>query len=115
MSSSEPTSFIALTDNKKTVKDKINKYAFSGGQDTLEEHKKKGGNPDIDVSFQYLRMLLEEDDNKLQKIHDDYKSGKLTTGELKKYTIEKLNAFLKKHQLARGKAKKKIQEFINKK
>ena len=46
----------------KTVKRKINKYAFSGGQVTLEEHRKKGGNPEVDVSFQYLRMFFEESD-----------------------------------------------------
>jgi len=113
MSSSEGYS-ILTTDNKKTVKDKINKYAFSGGQPTLEEHKKKGGNPDIDVSFQYLRMLLEEDDKKLEQIYNDYKSGKLTTGELKKYTIDKINTFLKKHQKEREKAKNMIDKFIYK-
>jgi len=113
MSSSDPNSFIALTDDAKTVKDKINKYAFSGGQETLEEHRKKGGNPDIDVSFQYLRMFLEEDDKKLAQIEEDYKSGKITTGELKKYTIEKLNTFLEKHQKERVKAKKLINKFLN--
>ena len=113
MSSSDPNSFIALTDNPKTVKNKINKYAFSGGKETLEEHKRLGGNPDIDVSFQYLRMFLEEDDNKLQEIYNDYKSGKLTTGELKKYTIDKLNLFLKDHQAKREKAKKIINKFLN--
>ena len=111
MSSSDPNSFIALTDTPKEVKNKINKYAFSGGQETLEEHKKKGGNPDIDVSFQYLRMFLEEDDKKLAEIEKDYKSGKLTTGELKKYTIEKLNTFLEKHQAKREKAKKMVDKF----
>ena len=40
----------------------INKYAFSGGQDTVEEHKKKGGDCDVDVSFQYLRFFMEDDD-----------------------------------------------------
>ena len=113
MSSSDPNSFIALTDNPKTVKNKINKYAFSGGKETLEEHKRLGGNPDIDVSFQYLRMFLEEDDNKLQEIYNDYKSGKLTTGELKKYTIDKLNLFLKDHQAKREKAKKVIAKFLD--
>ena len=112
MSSSDPNSYIALTDDTKTVKDKINKYAFSGGQETLEEHKNKGGNPDIDVSFQYLRMLLEEDDKKLSQIETDYKSGKLTTGELKKYTIDKLNTFLEKHQKEREKAKKLVGKFL---
>lgn len=33
---------------------KINKYAFSGGKETTEEHREKGGDPDIDVSYQYL-------------------------------------------------------------
>jgi tryptophanyl-tRNA synthetase len=113
MSSSDPNSFIALTENPKTVKNKINKYAFSGGKETLEEHKRLGGNPDIDVSFQYLRMFLEEDDDKLQEIYNDYKSGKLTTGELKKYTIDKLNSFLKDHQAKREKAKKVIDKFLN--
>ena len=42
---------IWTTDSPAEVKKKINKYAFSGGQNTVEEHRKKGGNPDIDVSF----------------------------------------------------------------
>ncbi len=113
MSSSDPNSFIALTDDQKTVKNKINKYAFSGGQETLEEHRKKGGNPDIDVCFQYLKMFLEEDDNKLEEIRKDYKSGKLTTGELKKYTIEKLNSFLESHQKAREKSKKHAEKYLS--
>jgi len=114
MSASDPNSFIALTDDPKTVKNKINKYAFSGGQPTLEEHRKKGGNPDIDVSFQYLRMLLEEDDSKLEQIKKDYKSGKMSTGELKKYTIDKINNFLSEHQKRRQLAKKQINKFIYK-
>jgi len=111
MSSSEGQA-ILLTDSPKEVKSKINKYAFSGGQATIEEHRKKGGNPDIDVSYQYLRMFFEPDDKKLQKIHDDYKSGKLLTSELKSILIEKINAFLKKHQENRKKAKNKIDKFL---
>ena len=65
------------------------------------------------MSFQYLRMFLEEDDDKLQEIYNDYKSGKLTTGELKKYTIDKLNSFLKDHQAKREKAKKVIGKFLD--
>ncbi|GBE20198.1 MAG TPA: tryptophan--tRNA ligase [Candidatus Pacearchaeota archaeon] len=112
MSSSEPNSYIAMTDSPKEVEKKINKYAFSGGQATIEEHRKKGGNPDVDVSFQYLRMFFEPDDKKLKKIHDDYKSGKLLTGELKKILISKINTFLKEHQKRREKAKKQIDKFL---
>ena len=112
MSSSDPNSFIALTDSEEEVKKKINKYAFSGGRDTLEEHRKHGGNPDIDVSFQYLKFFFEEDDKKLTKIYNDYKSGKLLSGELKKITIDKINTFLKEHQKRRKDAEKHIEKFI---
>ncbi|MBW2995136.1 tryptophan--tRNA ligase, partial [Candidatus Woesearchaeota archaeon] len=77
MSSSDPNSYIAMTDTPEEAARKIKKYAFSGGQATVEEHRKKGGNPDIDVSFQYLKFLFEPDDKKLQQIYDDYKSGKM--------------------------------------
>jgi len=103
---------IFLSDTPEIVKNKINKYAFSGGQATLEEHRKKGGNPDIDVSFQYLKIFFEEDDAKLMQIEKKYKSGEMTTGELKKYTIEKINDFLKEHQLARKKAEKVVDKFM---
>ena len=103
---------IYMTDSPKEVENKIRKYAFSGGRDTLEEHRKLGGNPDIDVSFQYLKFLFEEDDKKLKKIYDDYKSGKMTTGELKTITIEKINAFLREHQKKRELARKQVDKFI---
>jgi tryptophanyl-tRNA synthetase len=111
MSSSDAHSYIALSENPKEVAKKINKYAFSGGQATLEEHRKKGGNPDIDVSFQMLRYGLEPDDKKLQKIYDDYKSGKLLSGELKQILIKKLTEFLKEHQKKREKAEKIIEKL----
>ncbi len=111
MSASNPSSYIAPTDSPEEIKTKINKYAFSGGQPTLEEHKKLGGNPDIDVSYQYLK-LLEKDDNKLKKIHDDYKSGKLLTGELKQITINTINNFLKEHQKKLADAKKQSEKMI---
>lgn len=103
---------IFTTDTPEMVKKKINKYAFSGGQSSVEEHRIKGGNPDVDVSFQYLRMLFEPDDKKLQQIYHDYKTGKLLTGELKAILIEKVNAFLKKHQAERNKAKGKVEKFL---
>ena len=112
MSSSDENSYIAMTDSSKEVELKIKKYAFSGGKDTLEEHRKKGGNPDVDVSFQYLKMFFEPDDAKLKKIEADYRSGKMLTGELKEYLIKKINAFLSEHQKRREKAKKMIGEFI---
>lgn len=114
MSSSKEDTAIYTTDNPKDVERKIKKYAFSGGRDTLEEHRRHGGNPDIDVSFQYLRHMFEPDDKKLREIYNSYKSGAMTSGELKKITIDKINDFLKEHQKARDKAKSKIDSFLYK-
>ncbi|PIN86530.1 tryptophan--tRNA ligase [Candidatus Woesearchaeota archaeon CG10_big_fil_rev_8_21_14_0_10_44_13] len=114
MSASDPSSFIALTDTSKEAETKIKRYAFSGGRDTIEEHRKLGGDPDIDVSFQYLKCFFEPDDRKLKQIYDDYKSGKMLTGELKQVLIDKMSLFLKKHHENRQKAKKEIGRFIGK-
>jgi len=111
MSASDASGAIYTTDSPKDVENKIKKYAFSGGRDTLEEHRKLGGNPEIDVSYQWL-IFFEEDDKKLKKIYDDYKSGKLLSGELKQVLIDKLNKFLANHQKEREKAKKSFDKFV---
>lgn len=105
---------IFTTDSEEVVREKIIKHAFSGGQPTVQLHRKLGGNPDIDVAYQYLRMFFEPDDKKLEKIYNDYKSGALLTSELKEILIEKVNSFLKAHQKAREAAKSKIDKFIYK-
>ena len=67
----------------------------------------------MDVSYQYLRMFFEPDDAKLRKIHDDdYRSGKMLTGELKSILIEKINAFLEVHQARREDARDALGEFL---
>jgi len=113
MSSSKEYS-IYTTDSPKEVERKIKKYAFSGGKDTLAEHKKEGGNPDVDIAFQYLRFLFEENDKKLAEIEKNYRNGDMLTSELKEITIKKINKFLKQHQKKRRKAKSQIKKFIYK-
>lgn len=76
---------------------KINKYAFSGGQVSIEDHRRLGGNPDVDVSYIYL-TYFEEDDEKLEKIYNDYKKGDLLTGELKKLAIDVLTETVQQFQ-----------------
>uniref|UniRef100_A0A6C0JVH0 Tryptophanyl-tRNA synthetase n=1 Tax=viral metagenome TaxID=1070528 RepID=A0A6C0JVH0_9ZZZZ len=67
----------------KEIETEIKKFAFSGGRDTIEEHRLKGGDCDIDVSYQYLRFFL-EDDERLEEIRRTYTSGELLSGDLKK-------------------------------
>lgn len=74
-------------------KKKINKYAFSGGQATSEEQRQFGGNPDVDVAFQYLTFFLEDDED-LESIRQSYLKGELLTGELKARCIKELQTFV---------------------
>ncbi|THH10014.1 hypothetical protein EW145_g1616 [Phellinidium pouzarii] len=102
MSASDPNSTIFMTDTPNQIKSKINKHGFSGGQETEEEHRRLGGDPDIDVSYQYLSFFL-EDDEELQKLYDNYKAGTLLTGQLKAKCIRLLQDFVKDFQERRAK------------
>lgn len=101
MSSSDELSAIFLTDTPAQIKNKINKYAFSGGGDTIEEHRAKGGNCEIDVAFQYLIYLL-DDDAKIEELRQAYSSGELLTGQLKKEAIALLQKLVAEHQERRA-------------
>ena len=102
MSSSVPSSGIFMTDKPVDIKNKVNKYAFSGGGVSVEEHREKGGDIEVDVPYQWLRFFL-EDDAKLAQIAEEYSSGKMMTGEIKKILIETLQKFVKDFQETRAK------------
>ncbi|MEM1725134.1 MAG: tryptophan--tRNA ligase, partial [Thermoplasmata archaeon] len=76
-----------------------------------ELHRKLGGNPDVDVSFQWLKYLFEPEDSKLNEIEENYRSGKRLTGEVKELLINRINEFLEKHRIEKENAKKTIKEF----
>ncbi|KAK7213013.1 hypothetical protein V2G26_020191 [Clonostachys chloroleuca] len=101
MSASIDSSAIFMNDTMKQIEKKINKYAFSGGQETMEEQRRLGGNPDVDVAFQYL-SFFSEDDDELEEIRQDYIAGRLLTGQLKKKCIVKLQEFIKAYQERRA-------------
>ncbi|MHA1753928.1 MAG: tryptophan--tRNA ligase [Candidatus Odinarchaeia archaeon] len=111
MSASKEETAIYLTDSPEDVKKKIMKYAFTGGQPTLKEHKEKGGNPEICTVFQWLQTLFEEDDSKIKEREENCKSGNVFCGDCKKYLCEKLSEFLIEHQRKRKEAKSKINLF----
>eukprot|EP01116_Phalansterium_solitarium_P006320 TRINITY_DN18624_c0_g1_i1.p1 TRINITY_DN18624_c0_g1~~TRINITY_DN18624_c0_g1_i1.p1 ORF type:complete len:413 (-),score=150.89 TRINITY_DN18624_c0_g1_i1:199-1437(-) len=101
MSASELNTAVFLTDTKKEIANKINKYAFSGGRDTMEEHRRLGANLEVDIPFQYLTFFL-EDDEKLEDIRVKYGKGELLTGEVKKILIEVMQGMVVRHQEARA-------------
>uniref|UniRef100_A0AC34RHW9 Tryptophan--tRNA ligase n=1 Tax=Panagrolaimus sp. JU765 TaxID=591449 RepID=A0AC34RHW9_9BILA len=123
MAASDINSCIYISDTANQIKNKINKYAFSGGQPTKEEHQKFGGNCDVDVPFQFLRFFeedddvledfggncdvdvpfqflrfFEEDDDVLEDVRKKYTSGELLTGEMKQIAIKKITAVIQQLQ-----------------
>jgi len=93
MSKSKPESCIMLPEDVKSVIKKI-KRAKTGGRDTLEEHRKLGAKIEEDMVFELLKQHLVEDDDELQTIHDEYKAGRLTSGDVKEIACKKMEAFL---------------------
>nr|XP_043632164.1 tryptophan--tRNA ligase, cytoplasmic [Erigeron canadensis] len=101
MSASDANSAIYVTDTQKDIKNKVNKYAFSGGQDSVENHRKYGANLEVDIPFKYLSFFL-EDDEELEHIRTEYGSGRMLTGEIKKKLIDVLSEIVERHRTARA-------------
>ena len=111
MSSSQPKTTLFLRDDIATVEKKI-KRAFSGGQPTVEEHRRLGGNPDIDVAYQYMMYFFEDDDAYLQEINQQYRSGALLAGEMKQLCIDRATAWLSNHQEMKDQTAHLVDEFF---
>ena len=107
MSKSMPESYIELPEDIKSVCNKIKK-AVTGGRDTLEEHRRLGAVIEKDMVFELLKQHLIEDDRELEKIYLDYKSGKITSGEIKELACEKMAKFMGDFNKKLEKARKDV-------
>ena len=108
MSKSEGNS-LYLLDSDEEIKKKISK-ALTGGQKTLEEQKKLGGNPEKDMLFELFRQHLIESDVELKKREEDYRQGKILDSENKAYAtkllIDYMHSFKKRYEEAKKEVKK---------
>ena len=93
MSSSKPKTTLFLNDDVSTAEKKIKK-SFSGGQATVEEHRRLGGDPDKDVAYQYMMYFFENDDDYLSEINQKYRAGKILAGEMKQLCIDRATEWL---------------------
>lgn len=101
MSASISTSAIFMKDEPNQIKNKINRYAFSGGQISEAEQRALGGDVEKDVSYKYLTFFM-EDDEELDRIRLAYANGEMLTGELKAICIRELQAYVKWFQESRA-------------
>ena len=100
-SSSGIVSPIFLNDTNDEMKKKINKYAFSGGQNTVELHRELGGNIAVDVPYIYLYHFLEDEDE-LKAIAEAYTTGQMLSGEIKQRLYTELVKVLDTHRTNRA-------------
>jgi tryptophanyl-tRNA synthetase len=111
MSSSKPKSYISLTDSVEEAKQKIDN-AKTGGQDSLEEHRSKGGDVSEDMVFELLAYHLVEDDSELERIRREYESGEMLSGELKQIAKDRIEEFLVEHQRKREEAEPVVEQIL---
>jgi tryptophanyl-tRNA synthetase len=111
MSASDPNSAIYTDESPKKVRSKVMKYAYSGGAVSAEEHRKRGGDPDVDASFRWL-SLFHADDKYLEKVAADYRSGALLSGEMKQLFVDHINAFLEEHRRRKEALRPRFEEFL---
>jgi len=110
MSKSRPESCIELPEDPKQVCKKIMR-AKTGGRDTTEEQRKKGGQPEKCMIFEFYKQHLIEDDKELQNIYDRCKKGELLCGEDKQLCCKKMTAFLKDFEEKVKQNKKKVDKL----
>ncbi|ADN51015.1 tryptophan--tRNA ligase [Vulcanisaeta distributa] len=109
MSASNPDSAIYVTDSEKDVRRKI-MNALTGGQPTAELQRKYGGDPDNCVVYKY-HLLFQDSDEKVKKIYEDCRAGKLLCGECKAMLFERIREFMKEHNERRERAKDVIEQY----
>ncbi len=110
MSSSDPKSFIALTEGPEGAKKKV-MSATTGGRETAGEQKKKGGRPDICSVYKFYYYHLVDGDEEMRKIYGKCKSGSVLCGACKRRCAKMMGEFLKEHQKKMKKARKQAREL----
>jgi len=110
MSASDAASAIYADDPPKVVRQKVMKYAYSGGQPTVEEHRRLGGNPDVDAAYRWL-TLFEPSDERLAELARAYRAGEILSGEMKQHFVDAANAFLARHREVKDTLRGRLDEF----
>ena len=104
---------IYLKNTPKEITSKVNKFAFSGGKDTLAEQREKGANLAVDIPSYYIKLFL-DDDAEYERIIKHYGPGvleegneaRMASGDIKKKCAEVLTTLIKGVQDNRAKVTK---------
>ena len=111
MSSSKPESTIFMDDEIDSMERKV-KRAISGGQPTVEEHRRLGGDVSKDVAYQYLQFFFENDDTALAEVKSEYESGRMLAGEVKQICIDRATDWLIDLKQRRDQMEDNVADFL---
>ena len=110
MSKSRPSGNIDLPEDVKEACKKL-KRAKTGGRDTIDEQRKIGGEPEKCMIFELFKQHLIKDDEELNKIFQNCKSGKLVCGEDKQRACDLMTEFMNDFNEKLKKAKKDVKKL----
>ncbi|HHQ44889.1 MAG TPA: tryptophan--tRNA ligase [Candidatus Altiarchaeales archaeon] len=114
MSSSDPKSHISLLEEPKKAIKKV-MGAKTGGRESAEVQRKKGGRPDQCMIYELCLYHLVPDDIELARIHAECVSGATLCGDCKKRCAGFLTTFLEEHQKKVAQARKTAEKIAKKK
>ncbi len=98
MSSSIPASHISLLDDPEDGYDKV-RSATTGGRETAEEQREKGGKADECPVYELYAYLLAGDDDEFTKeVYDECVGGERLCGDCKEQAAQLMREFLADHQ-----------------
>ncbi|OVE83709.1 tryptophan--tRNA ligase [Natronolimnobius baerhuensis] len=110
MSSSVPASHISLLDDPEEGYNKV-KSATTGGRETAEEQREKGGKADECPVYELYAYLLSGDDDEFAKeVYDECVGGERLCGGCKEQAAELMREFLAEHQEKRDEVEELLEE-----
>ncbi|OYT61451.1 MAG: tryptophan--tRNA ligase [Thermofilum sp. ex4484_15] len=104
MSKRNPMGMFTLTEEPESIKRKI-MNAYTGGRPTVKEQRERGGNPDICMIYELLRVHFEESDEALRELYYKCKGGEVICGECKQLAVEKVLKWVDEHRKKREKVR----------
>ncbi|WP_408956808.1 tryptophan--tRNA ligase [Natrinema sp. 74] len=110
MSSSIPASHISLLDDPADGYDKV-KAATTGGRETAEEQREKGGKADECPVYElYAYLLAGDDDEFAKRVYDECVGGERLCGDCKEQAAQLMREFLEEHQEKREEVEELLEQ-----
>ena len=111
MSKRVPESGFTLDDPVTEATRRV-RAAFTGGRDTVEEQRRRGGRADICPVYDLYRFHFAKDDEHVGRVHDECTKGIRLCGECKQEVIGLMKDFITEHHEKREKLMGEAKELL---